>query len=459
MLGRPRVRRLVRDLQLRLLLPLLVIVAATGALGVYTSQRLTDRVFDRWLLDAAHSLAQLVRFDGATAKVDLPPAAATMLAYDDTDRTFYSVSQGPRLVIGEPGIPRAGEHLTHYTFGQAFDSRIGGEPVRVVVVPVVDGAGHEASVQVAETLLKRHRVAQELRTLLWPIVVLVLAAGIAIVLAVRRTVSPLSSIAARWNQRSHASLEPIRADDMPGELLPFAEALNDLLARIRALLDRERAFAASAAHQLRTPLAGLQLGLARAAEAPDLAAARQVMAELSQATQRHARLVQQLLILGRLDPEMRGGLEFTPTDLVTLAQNVGAAFADAAHTKQISLELATPAVPVVARLHPDLMAEAIGNLLENAIRYTPQGGRIVISFEPLAPTLVIEDSGVGVPPDQRESVFERFVRGRGASGEGSGLGLAIVRDIAALHGATVTLDSGPLGGCRATWRCAEAPTH
>ena len=194
----------------------------------------------------------------------------------------------------------------------------------------------------AETQVKRQRSAQELLAVIWPMAALVSAAALAIVLAVRRTVRPLEVIAARWKERSHTSLEAIDDGDVPRELMPFTSALNDLLARIREMLARERQFAATAAHQLRTPLTGLQLGLSRAAEAPDIATARAVMGQLSRETQRTARLVQQLLALGRLDPEVRGNLDFRSHDLAALAQDVGAAHADHALAKSIDLELVAP---------------------------------------------------------------------------------------------------------------------
>jgi two-component system sensor histidine kinase TctE len=442
----PRIHWLGRELVLRLMLPLLAIVVATGALGTYTAQRLTDRVFDRWLLDAAHSLAQLVRFEGHQARIDLPPAAEAMLAYDDADRTYFSVAQGTRLLAGRAGIPVQGSREAQYRRGRAFNAVVQGQRMRVAAVDVEDAAGNVATVLVAETLQKRERTEEDLEAMLWPLAALVLAAAAAIMVAVRRTVQPLQSIAARWNARSHASLEPIEVDEVPRELMPFATALNDLLARIRAMLARERQFAATAAHQLRTPLAGLQLGLARAAEAPDLASARAVLRELNETTQRNARLVQQLLALGRLDPETRGDLSVVETDLVVLAQDVGGAVADLALGKRIELELAAPEQPVMVRVHPELMAEALGNLLDNAIRYTPAGGRVLVQIQSDPPGVSICDSGPGIPDDEREAVFQRFVRGRAAPGDGSGLGLAIVRDIAALHGATVALADSPLGG-------------
>ena len=406
-----------RDLQWRLMLPLLAIVLATGAVGAWTAQQLTSRVFDSWLLDAAHSLAQLVRFDGAQARVDLPPAAATVLAYDDTDQTFYSVTQDGQVLVGQPSLPGTGGHEARYPRGRAYDSQLGGRAVRVVSTSVDDGQGHTATVRVAETLLKRQRAEHELLTVLWPVAVLVLATFAAIQVVVRRTVQPLGTIAARWNQRSHDSLQAIGAEDVPRELQPFAQALNDLLARIRAMLERERAFAATAAHQLRTPLAGLQLGLARAAEAPDMATTRKVLAELDQATQRHARLVRQLLLLGRLDPEMRTGLDFVETDLVALAQAVGASYLDAAERHGVTLELAEPPLPVAARAHAELLSEALGNLLENALRYTPAGGRVLVSFDAAPPSIHVSDSGPGIRAEERGLVFERYVRGRDALGD------------------------------------------
>lgn len=444
-----RVQWLKRDLLLRLMLPLLVIVAATAALGAYTAQRLTDRVFDRWLLDAARSVAALVRFEQGQATLDLPPIAQAILLFDDNDRTYFSVTQNGRLLAGRKGIPRSGASEVTYLRGLAYEAQFDRQLVRIARIDLAELGTEPVTVLVAETQVKRARSAQELAVVVWLLVGLVLAAALAIVLAVRRTVRPLETIASRWNERSHASLEPIGDEDVPRELLPFTTALNDLLARIRQMLARERQFAATAAHQLRTPLAGLQLGLARAAKATDIEEARVVIGELSLSTRRTARLVQQLLALGRLDPEAIGDLQFRNHDLVMLAQDVGAAHADQALAKGIDLELLAASRPVFAHMISDLIAEALSNLIDNAIRYTPVGGSVVI--EVLAdPVLVrVSDSGPGIDEDERASVFERFVRGRSAAGEGSGLGLAIVLDIATLHHATVSLADSPWGGTTA----------
>jgi two-component system sensor histidine kinase TctE len=298
-------------------------------------------------------------------------------------------------------------------------------------------------------MVKRDQTRQDLELVLWPMVALVIAAAAAILSAVRRTLRPLEQIAARWNERSHQSLQPIRGDDVPRELLPFASALNDLLGRIRAILARERQFALTAAHQLRTPLAGLQLGLRRATEALDPGETRDLVLELKQTTQRMARLVQQLLAIGRLDPEASRDLDFEMCNLVPMVQEIGAAHYDQALGKGVDLEMTPSAADLWVRLQPELFAEALGNILDNAIRYTPRGGRILIEFAEHPVRILVSDSGPGISEDERELVFERFTRGRSAMGEGSGLGLAIVREIATLHGATVALNVSKLGGVAA----------
>ena len=467
----PATPALWRDLLRRLLLPLLLIVAATGALGVYTAQRLTDRTFDRWLIDAARSLARQVRFVEGEALVDLGGDAEAILAYDAVDNTWFSVRQLHRHVAGHKNLPAHGAAETRYEDALVFDATFAGRPVRVAAVQVVDanrtgqdadrsGSGNRSSssgsiggsgkgavqVLVAETLHKRSGVRSDLELMLLPLGGLLLAAAVAIVLALRWTLRPLELIAASWNTRSHLSLQTIALHGVPRELLPFASALNDLLTRIHALLQRERRFAANAAHQIRTPLAGLQLGLSRAAAAPDLASARAVIAELQHSTTRTARLLQQLLALGRLDPETAFDLARSPVDLVALAHDVGALYLDAALARQISLELVAPGTPVWASVQADLVGEALGNLVDNALRYCPAGSRVEIQVLAQPPTLAVADSGPGLPAAERSTVLERFVRGAGAPGDGSGLGLAIVQEIANLHQARLSLDHSALGG-------------
>ncbi|MDM0086856.1 MULTISPECIES: sensor histidine kinase [unclassified Variovorax] len=452
-----RVRRLQNELNFRLMLPVLAIVALTGLLGAFAAQKLVDRVFDRWLLDTARALADQVRVVDGKPVIELSRQAEALLTYDMVDRSYFEVRQDDRHLLGQVGLPLHGDRESTYSMGaRAYDARFHGTDVRVAWVPVQRPGAAGLVVLSAETLVKRHRAQGDLFWTMAPIGGLFLVAVLVIGLTVRRTIGPLERIAARWNERSHASLDPIPVDDVPRELMPFASALNDLLLRIRTMLARERQFASTVAHQLRTPLTGLRLGLARAAEAPDTASMRAVVNELGATTQRTARLVQQLLSMGRLDLEGRSDLALVPVDLGALAREVGETYLDAALEKQIELELVSGDAPVRVRGEPDLLGEALGNLIDNAIRCTPAGGSVLISIGRSPPSLGVADSGPGVPAEQRAAMFERFVRGPEPSGEGTGLGLAIVREIAVLHGAEVQLCDSETGGASVTIRFPAA---
>jgi two-component system, OmpR family, sensor histidine kinase TctE len=445
-------RWLQRDLLRRLLLPVLGIVLLTGAATGYNAYELVEEVFDRWLLDAARSLAAQVRFEQDRAVVQLSAQAESMLRYDIEDRVSYEVVQGGRHVAGDVGLPPDGADSELYDAGaRTYDGVVGARGVRIARVAVA-GPGEPTVVLVAETLAKRSHAVRSLLLVLAPVAALVLLAALAIGVAVRRTVQPLERMAAQWNERSHASLDPIPAEDVPRELRPFAEALNDLLGRVRELLARERQFASTAAHQLRTPLAGLQLALARAAECPDLESTRTALAGLETRLQGTARLVQQLLTLARLDPEGRGNIALLPVDLVALAREVGEAYMDVAIARGIALELLPARPSVLVQGQPDLLREALGNLIDNAIRHTPEGGRIELAVGVDPPSISVTDSGTGVRPADRRKVFDRFVRGEGTIGEGTGLGLAIVRAIAVLHRSEVLLDAGVSRGARFVFR-------
>jgi two-component system sensor histidine kinase TctE len=448
---------LYRQLSVRLLVPLLLIVAVVGAMGLYGVSRQTEEVFDRWLLDAAVSVAGQVRSGAGGISVDLPEAARAMLAYDEVDRTSFMVADGDRLLAGRAGIPTAGPDEVTYGNGRAFDARLDGERVRVAAAVATCRGCAGVVVLVAETTLKRQRSA---RVVLWLVVPLLLMLGItcfAIFLTVRRSVRPLEVLAAHWNHQSHASLRPIPEGGLPRELAPFATALNDLLARLRAILDRERMFAAAAAHQLRTPLTAVRLGLARARHSPDLDSTRAVLDELAHITQHTGRLVQQLLLLGRLDPEAGGDIERHPVDLRDVARDVCGLFAELALERGIDLELRMPERPVVVAAQSDLLIEALANLIDNALRATPGDGAVIVEVTATPAALRVCDSGPGVRPEEREAIFERHVRGAAAAWEGTGLGLAIVRDIAVLHGAEVSVGDAPQGGARFDFVFAAQP--
>jgi two-component system, OmpR family, sensor histidine kinase TctE len=439
---------LYRQLTLRLMIPLVLIVAVVGAIGMISAGSETSTVFDRWLLDAAVSLADQVRSSngGGADAVDLPEAARTMLAYDEIDHTWFSVEDRGRVLIGKVGIPARGRNETVYADGRAFDAVYEGARVRVAAVGAPCAGCEHVVVLVAETTLKRERSNRVVDWLLIPLGLMLLITCSAIYIAVRRTVGPLEALAEQWNRQAHASLQPIPEGDLPHELSPFATALNDLLSRIRAILVRERMFAAAAAHQLRTPLTALRLGMARARNSPDLASAQAVLDELAQVTEHTGRLVQHLMLLGRLDPEGRSDIDRTPVDLRDVARDVCGLFAEAALEQHVDLELQVPGTAVMVVAQSDLLVEALANVIDNAFKAAGRKGQVLVAVTESPPSLRVCDNGPGIKPSERLSIFERYARGSRPRWEGTGLGLAIVHDIATLHGARVVVTDGELGG-------------
>ena len=305
-------------------------------------------------------------------------------------------------------------------------------------------AGDHA-LQVAHAMDERREIAAQtaLRTLL-PLAALIPLLGVLIWVAVGRGMRPLDAMSRAVAKRRPDALAPLIDKDLPRELKPLAGSLNALLARLDGALSAQRQFTADAAHELRTPLAALRLQVDLAARAPDAAARTETLDELRAGVDRAAHLVEQLLTMARLEPEAPTRA-FALVDLVPLVKDAIVARAVVAADRHVDLGLARGA-SVAVRGDAATLAVLIANLLDNALRYTPPGGRIdaAVDEDGGAAVLSVTDTGPGIPADERERVFERFRRGTstvapGAS-TGSGLGLSIVRRVADAHGAAATLD-------------------
>ncbi len=303
-------------------------------------------------------------------------------------------------------------------------------------------------VQVAQPMSARREVAADmaLRTVA-PLLLLFPFLGALIWLTVGRGLAPVRRVAREVQARDAATLAPIADDSLPQEIRPLTHALNDLLARLDHALDAQRAFVADAAHELRTPLTALKLQIQLAERAGDEEERRAAFAELRQGFERAMHLVQQLLTLARQEPGA-SGMARTAVDLAQLARAVVSELAALAEARQIDLGLANQAA-AQAEGDPDALRILLTNLVENAIRYTPEGGKVDVSvqLENAAPVIRVQDTGPGIPPQELGRVFDRFYRVPGTRAPGSGLGLAIVRQIADAHGIKVTLSNTGQGLC------------
>ena len=308
---------------------------------------------------------------------------------------------------------------------------------------------HGMTIAVAQPMRVRNRLAADAawRTLKPFFILLPVLGGLVWVL-VGLGLRPLNSLAASLQKRSHDSLEALADTGVPEELRPLVAALNDLLARLKGAFDAQRDFVADAAHELRTPLTALQLQAQLVERACSDETRQQALDDLKQGLLRTAHTVQQLLTLARQEPGAGATNPVGRLELAVLAREAVIEHAKLAEARGIDLGLAEADAAAVVSGDADGLRILLANLLTNALRYTPCGGRIDVACRMLdgQPLLEVTDSGPGIPPDERERVFDRFYRRSNESETGSGLGLAIVRAIAQRHQATVSLLDAPGGG-------------
>ena len=403
--------------------------------------------YDQALVDIGVALGSHVeqrRREGF--RFELPPGVDEVLRSDRYDSIFYRVL-GPagEQLGGEPGLapPDAEEAEQSLVL---YDAMFKGQPVRMAAVQAPCGRS-TCTILVAETTVKRSRAVREiLVSSMLPEGLIALATLVIVWFGVKRGLAPLARLSDEIKARSPGDLRPIEGGG-PEETRPLVAALNGLLAQVAQASQHQQRFLANAAHQLRTPLAGLQAHteLALAQPLPD--ACRAQIEQVHASTIRTARLANQLLALARAEPGARG--EAAALDLKALAGNEANEWVHQALARELDLGFELEPAPV--RGDAFLLREALVNLVHNAIEYTPRGGHVTVRTGKRGgqPFVEVEDDGPGIAPEERARVLERFYRVPGTPGTGSGLGLAVVHEIAAGHGASLTLGEGAGSrGCR-----------
>jgi two-component system OmpR family sensor kinase len=299
-------------------------------------------------------------------------------------------------------------------------------------------------IQVAQPMRVREQQAVDLALkTLRPFALLLPVLGFLIWLAVGSALQPLQRLTSLVKVRRVDTLDPLPNERLPDEVTPLVGALNELLVRLDAALSRERAFMADAAHELRTPLTALHLQMGTLARAATEAERNDAMEKLSAGVQRAIRLVEQMLSFARQGPRTEPG--HVRVALEDIVREVVAELVPFADAKHIDLGISHAESSVVLG-DPDALRTLTRNLVDNAVRYTPDGGRVDVFVEH-QPQVILKviDNGPGIPPEERTRVLDRFYRRPGSSPPGSGLGMAIVKAIVDAHSATLKLDSGPDG--------------
>jgi two-component system, OmpR family, sensor histidine kinase TctE len=450
-----------------MLAPLLLLWPMSVALTWLVAQGIANKPFDRELGDMAAVLArrvtvQATRGQAPVASFTLPAGAAEILHTDPDDMVYYQVLglrgeflSGDRSLRVPDEEDRAPPGELRYR-----DELMRGNPVRVaymwIDMPLPPGQSPPL-VQVAETLGKRSRLATEIiKGVIVPQFVILPIAVLLVWLALARGISPLNELQRRIRQRDSSDLSPIDEHDAPEEVSPLVRAINDLLARLDQSIRSQKHFIADAAHQLKTPLAGLrtQAELAQRdldADTPNTPQVRRSLQQIARSSQRAAHMVNQLLAMARAESkEHNAGMQ--SVQLSRLAHETVQDFVPRAMEKRIDLgyEGHEPGTPpqLNVRGHAVLLRELIRNLVDNALLYTQVGGTVTVRVmnDPFGQVVVlqVEDTGPGIPAAERDQVFQPFYRSLDTGVDGSGLGLAIVREIAQQHGVEVILEDANL---------------
>lgn len=444
-----------------MLTPLMLLMPVALALTWLVAQSIAGRPFDRALEYNARVIAQLITFGEGRAQLNLPQPAREILRADDSDIVYYQViGHGGDLISGERDLPAPPDDAPNAAGEtQLRDDEMRGLDVRVAWLWVrPEFSEHRAVlVQVAETREKRAVLATEIiKGVLLPMLLLLPLAVLMVWLALVRGIRPLSELETRIRARKPDDLSPLEERSVPVEVAPLVASVNDLLMRLKDSIATQKRFLADAAHQLKTPLAGLRmqadLAQRQGSSASEL---KQSLHQIERASIRATHTVNQLLALARA--ESRGTtLALQPCDFAQLTLEVVQDSVPRAIDRRIDLgyDGAQPGSPgVMVDGNPTLLKELVRNLVDNALNYTPSSsdapGVVTVRVLTARATghllLQVEDSGPGIPEDDREAVFQPFFRRLEGGAEGSGLGLTIVREIAARHAAQVHVEDAQPG--------------
>jgi two-component system sensor histidine kinase TctE len=459
----------VPTLARRLLVPLAWIwlvglgVAVTGA--VYIARDAAQRAFDRSLRDEASAIAARVIWSDRGPLLDVSRQIMELLAWDNEDRNgFVMVDIEGTALAGDATVPVPPFEVANLEQPQLFDARYQGLPVRGAVFsvtsPMID---RTVSIVVVETTAKRAALVRDLQlAIVLPALALGLVTFGLLGWGVNRGLRPLRRLSGEIGLRDLHDWRPLPLHRVPAEALPMVERINDLMLDVQQSVALQRRFVADAAHQLRTPVAGVRVlaqELERELQRAGVEPGRALLAELQGSTLRLSRLIGQLLSLASSETALTLQVEQASMDIVPLVREAAEPLVLEALRQGRQIEFDAPGQPVPARAHPIWLGEVVANLLDNARRYG--GEQIRLRVAPLqggGAELVVQDDGPGVRPDELPRLFEPFWRGERAdlrSDGGTGLGLAIAHEIVTRLGGTLEAASRPqVDGMRFTVRLA-----
>ena len=449
-----------------MLAPLLLLWPMSIAITYLVAKSIANQPFDDALEDRVTVLGQQIRTVDGRAAGQLAPPARDILRADDVDSVYFLlVGPDGAILDGDRDLPRpkmmnGGDERARSGAVEFRNDSIHGVPIRVAYTYVNLDPLHErklnppeapplALVQVAETLDKRAHLANEIikGVILPQFIILPVILGL-VWFALSRGLSPLAELQQRIRARPQDDLSPIDPRQVPEEISPLVGSFNDMLERLGETVEMQKRFIADAAHQMKTPLAGMRMQSELALRQVDPLEIHRSLEQLAKSSESATRLVNQLLALARAENQPQAGLAFDAIDLPRLARETVQDWVQASFASRIDLGFEPPEpdeAPILIAGQPLMLREMLSNLIDNALRYTPSEGSVTVRVrrDGEHALLEIEDTGPGIAPPERERVFERFYRILGSNTQGSGLGLAIVREIAHQHGAEIDIFNNP----------------
>lgn len=439
-----------RQLLKWLLIPMLALIVLDSSALYHFANKVESETFDHGLLSTAKDIHEFLEKFSSLKLEELDYNAQKALLSDASDNVFYSIKdEFGRPLLGEPRIEYKRKLQGNYPTSQTtyYFSELNQQEIRVISMPAtLNVAGKELKIYilVAETLNERQHVRKQiLAWILVPQFILLIAAGILLWFGIKRGLKPLWAVIDALAKRSYGDLNPIRLTNIPEEVTGLVDSVNFLMAKLKQSIHSQNTFLADAAHQLRTPLAGIRAQTELASQSNSVPEIKSRLEKISVSTERLIHLINQLLILAKNQPETIHQINLEVIDLVDFVKRIICEFELEADVKNIDLGYMGANESIFIKGEKLGLHNLIFNLIDNAILYTPSGGKITITvfMNNAHANFVIDDNGIGIPESEQTSVFERFYRGNHTTSFGTGLGLAIVKEIAVLHHATIEMKS------------------
>ncbi len=432
-----------------MLAPLLFVWPISIAVTHFFANNVAGFPYDQALREHVTAISRQIKFVDGRPQIALGGSVRILLRSDEIDNVYFHVlGAGGKLLVGDKELPAPAPGVISERDepGELYfrDAEYNGQDLRLAYMFLAEPNTPRERwllIEVGETLEKRSQLSNKIiASVILPQFVIIPLAVILVWFGLSQGLRPLTRLRERIEARREADLSPIALRRVPEELRPLTEAFNSMLARMQRNIEAQRRFVADAAHQMRTPLTGLKTQAQLAMRETDPAQLRHALRQMSTSVDRASHLVDQLLALARAEASEHSQQALLPLDLDQLLHEIVEGWVVQALARNIDIGF-EPAGEVYILGNAFLLREMINNLIDNALRYTPDGGRVtcrIVAQGDFA-LLEIEDSGIGISDEETLLVFDRFYRVDGTGAEGSGLGLAIVREIAELHQAAASL--------------------